>query len=218
VPAAPLFAAVAELLARLFDATLGSVVRFDAGTAVGDYVGGWSRNATQLAGQTIDLTGNTATARVYRDGRSALVAEYGNHSTDPFLDEFALGGGFAAPITAEGRLWGAVGVAVAAGRSIPVDAQERLASFAELVAVAISSAEALETCRGRRRRTPSPAWPTTGRFTNASAPRSSVPLDTGGRSASPSSISTISSRSTTPMGIRPATACSPKSHAVSPGL
>ena len=73
------------------------------------------------------------------------VAEYSGHSTDAFLDEFALGGGFAAPITAEGRLWGAVGVELAAGRAIPAGAQERLSSFAELVAVAISSAEALET-------------------------------------------------------------------------
>jgi diguanylate cyclase (GGDEF)-like protein/PAS domain S-box-containing protein len=145
VPAAALFGAVAEQLAQLFDGTLGSVVRFDAVTEVGDYVGGWSRYATHLEGQTIDLTGNSATARVYRDGRSAQVLEYGGHATDPFLDRFALGGGFAAPITAGGTLWGAVGVAVAAGRPIPVGAQERLASFAELVAVAISSAEALET-------------------------------------------------------------------------
>jgi diguanylate cyclase (GGDEF)-like protein/PAS domain S-box-containing protein len=144
-PANALFAAVAEQLGQLFEATLGSVVRFDTATRVGDYVGSWSRNATTLTGLTIDLTGNTATARVYREGRPALVAEYGRHSTDPFLDEFALGGGFAAPITAEGRLWGALGVALAAGRAVPAGAQERLASFAELVAVAISSAEALET-------------------------------------------------------------------------
>jgi diguanylate cyclase (GGDEF)-like protein/PAS domain S-box-containing protein len=144
-PPNALFAAVAEQLGQLFDATLGSVVRFDAATELGDYVGSWARKATNLTGLTLDLTGKTATARVYREGHPALVADYGDHSADPFLDDYALGGGFAAPITAEGRLWGALGVALAAGRPIPAGAQERLSSFAELVAVAISSAEALET-------------------------------------------------------------------------
>jgi diguanylate cyclase (GGDEF)-like protein/PAS domain S-box-containing protein len=144
-PPDALFSAVAEQLGQLFEATLGSVIRFDAASGIGEYVGSWSRNAARLTGLTIDLTGNTATARVYREGHSARVAQYRGHSVDPFLDEFALGGGFAAPITAEGRLWGAIGVALTAGRPIPAGAQERLASFAELVAVAISSAEALET-------------------------------------------------------------------------
>lgn len=144
-PPNALFAAVAEQLGQLFDATLGSVVRFDAATAVGHYVGSWSRSAGNLTGLAIDLTGNTATARVYREAHSALVADYGGHPADPFLGEYALGGGFAAPITVEGRPWGAVGVALATGSRIPVRAEQRLSSFAELVAVAISSAEALET-------------------------------------------------------------------------
>jgi diguanylate cyclase (GGDEF)-like protein/PAS domain S-box-containing protein len=144
-PPNALFAAVAEQLGQLFEATLGSVVRFDAATGLGDYVGGWSAKTTRFTGRTIDLGGNTATARVYREGRSVQVAEYGGHSTDAVLDGFALGGGFAAPITVEGRLWGAVSVELAAGKAIPAGAQERLSSFAELVAVAISSAEALET-------------------------------------------------------------------------
>jgi diguanylate cyclase (GGDEF)-like protein/PAS domain S-box-containing protein len=139
------FDAVAEQLAQLFDAMLGSVVRFDASAGVGHYMGSWSATGTQLTGQTIDLTGCTATARVYQVGHSAQVIGYGDHSADPFLDEFSLGGGFAAPISAGGRLWGAVGVELPAGRTIPAEAQQRLSSFADLVAMAISSTEALET-------------------------------------------------------------------------
>jgi diguanylate cyclase (GGDEF)-like protein/PAS domain S-box-containing protein len=139
------FDAMAEQLAQLFDATLGSVVRFDGPAGIGEYVGAWSAAGTQLTGQTIDLTGGTATARVYQVGHSSQVSRYGEHSADPFLDEFSLGGGFAAPISAGGRLWGAVGVALAAGRTIPADAQERLSSFADLAAMAISSTEAMET-------------------------------------------------------------------------
>ena len=139
------FDAMAEQLAQLFDAMLGSVVRFDASAGAGEYLGAWSATGTQLTGQTIDLTGATATAQVYQLGHSAQVMRYPDHSTDRFLDEFSLGGGFAAPISAGGRLWGAVGVALPAGRTIPADAQERLSSFAELAAMAISSTEAMET-------------------------------------------------------------------------
>jgi diguanylate cyclase (GGDEF)-like protein len=144
-PPNALFAAVAEQLAQLFDAAVASVIRFDASAGVGEYVGGWSAGSTQFTGQTVDLAGNTATARVYQAGGPAQVVDYDDHSADPFLDRFSLGGGVAAPITADGGLWGAVAVALAAGRAVPVGAQERMSSFAELVAVAISSAEALET-------------------------------------------------------------------------
>jgi diguanylate cyclase (GGDEF)-like protein/PAS domain S-box-containing protein len=139
------FDAMAEQLAQLFDAMLGSVVRFDASTGAGEYVGAWSASGTQLTGHTIDLTGATATATVYQLGHSAQVIRYPDHSADRFLDEFSLGGGFAAPISVGGKLWGAVGVAVTAGRTVPADAQERLSSFAELAAMAISSTEAMET-------------------------------------------------------------------------
>jgi diguanylate cyclase (GGDEF)-like protein/PAS domain S-box-containing protein len=139
------FDAMAKQLAQLFDAMLGSVVRFDATADLGEYVGAWSATGTQLTGQTIDLAGATATAHVHQLGRFAQVIRYPDHSTDRFLDEFPLGGGFAAPISAGGRLWGAVGVALAAGRTVPADAQERLSSFAELAAMAISSTEAMET-------------------------------------------------------------------------
>jgi diguanylate cyclase (GGDEF)-like protein/PAS domain S-box-containing protein len=144
-PPNALFAAVAEQLAQLFDATLGGVVRFDASVGVGELVGGWSADSTQIAGQTIDLTGITAAAKVYQTGAPVQIADYPDESPERILEEFGLGVAVCAPITAEGRLWGSVGVSLAAGRAIPAGAQERLASFAEMVAVAITSAEALET-------------------------------------------------------------------------
>jgi len=144
-PPNALFIAVAEQLAQLFDATLASVVRFDDSAGVGEIVGGWSADTNRIIGQTIDLAGTTASARVYATGYPDEVAGYAENGPDSFLDTPTLGGGVAAPITAEGRLWGSVGVTLAAGRPVPAGAQDRLASFAELVAVAISSAESLET-------------------------------------------------------------------------
>jgi diguanylate cyclase (GGDEF)-like protein/PAS domain S-box-containing protein len=139
------FAAVAAQLARLFDAPIASVIRFDAAMETGEVLGGWSANAAQVTGQTIDLSGTTAAAQVYRTGNSAQITDYAGHRSDRSLDESALGGSVSAPITAEGRVWGAVGVAQQAGRTIPAGAHQRLVSFAALVALAISAAEALET-------------------------------------------------------------------------
>jgi len=139
------FAAVAEQLAQLFEAMLGSVIRFDASAGVGVIVGGWSATATSITGQTIDLTGTTAAARVYDTGSPVQIDAYASYPSEPFLDDFDLRGAVSAPITAQGRLWGSVGVALAAQTPISAGAKERLTRFAALVSLAISSAEALET-------------------------------------------------------------------------
>jgi diguanylate cyclase (GGDEF)-like protein len=139
------FLAVAEQLAQLFEATVTGVIRFDPSAGVGVMVGGWSANGGEVTGRTVDLAGTSATARVYQTGAAVEIAEYDNRASEPILEAFALRSAVSAPIIAQGRLWGSVGVALAADTSIPADAQQRLTSFAGLVSLAISSAEALET-------------------------------------------------------------------------
>jgi diguanylate cyclase (GGDEF)-like protein len=82
---------------------------------------------------------------VYQTRATAEIGEYKNRASEPILEAFALRSAVSAPIIAEGRLWGSVGLAFAADAFIPVDAEQRLTSFALLVSLAISSAEALET-------------------------------------------------------------------------
>jgi GGDEF domain-containing protein len=139
------FLAVAEQLAQLFDTTVTGVNRFDPSVGLGVVVGGWSADGAQVTGQTVDLAGTSATARVYQIGAAAEIAEYANRASEPMLEAFALRSAVSAPIIAEGRLWGSVGLAFAADTSIPADAEQRLTSFAGLVSLAISGAEALET-------------------------------------------------------------------------
>jgi diguanylate cyclase (GGDEF)-like protein len=50
-----------------------------------------------------------------------------------------------APIFVGGTLWGSAGAAFAAGTRFPAGAEERIARFAELIAVAIANAQARET-------------------------------------------------------------------------
>ena len=61
----------------------------------------------------------------------------------------------------EGRLWGAIGVALTGGESLPADTETRLAGFTELVATAIANAESAGRAHrlpgaDRRRRRPGP--------------------------------------------------------------
>jgi diguanylate cyclase (GGDEF)-like protein len=86
----------------------------------------------------------SAAARVYQTSGPVLVAGYEDRWSEPILEQFALGGAVCAPVLLAGRLWGSVGAAFAIGVAIPDRAEQRLARFAELVAVAIANAQAWE--------------------------------------------------------------------------
>src|SRR5262249_7847848 len=58
----------------------------------------------------------------------------------------------AAPIKVEGRLWGAIVASSGRPYSFPPDTEERVASFAELVADALASADAREKLAASRAR------------------------------------------------------------------
>jgi GAF domain-containing protein len=57
-----------------------------------------------------------------------------------------------APITADGRLWGTLDVFSASTEHFPPDAQQRLADFTNLVALALESAEAHDQLTASRAR------------------------------------------------------------------
>ncbi len=139
------FETVAEQVVQLFGAVLGSVVRFDVSAGVGQIMGSWSADDTQLTGRMVDLSATTAAAMVSRTGNPALISRYGSGRSDPLADASKLSGGIAAPITVHGKLWGCVSVAFPVHTATPDGAPERLVAYAELVAMAIATAEALET-------------------------------------------------------------------------
>jgi diguanylate cyclase (GGDEF)-like protein len=137
---AGVFNVVAEQLARLFDAALGTVVRFDSATHTGTRLGIWSTPGSEILDDVFDLGGPTAVAHVYRSGTTARV-DYAAGTPVRAVEREQLRGAAAAPITVSGQLWGAVAAAFADGPA-PVGIEPRLARFADLVALAISNAEA----------------------------------------------------------------------------
>lgn len=129
------FAQVAEQARQILGASSAAVVRFDRGeraTVVGA-AGGTSRSGPPL-GSRLPLEGGGVAARVYR-GAARPEAARGRGD-----DVEVAGGGVGAPVATKGRLWGAVCVF---GADRPTaDTMGKLARFAELVALAIASADA----------------------------------------------------------------------------
>src|SRR4051812_176373 len=147
------FQMVAEEAGRLLEARTAATVRFDEDSAV--IVGSWSDGegagievgtlvpysdpdspvfrATHEGGRIDDyaqLAGEAARLTRLRGYRSAVMA----------------------PITADGRLWGTLTVFSASANHFPADAEQRLADFTNLVALALESAEAHDQLTASRAR------------------------------------------------------------------
>jgi diguanylate cyclase (GGDEF)-like protein/PAS domain S-box-containing protein/putative nucleotidyltransferase with HDIG domain len=140
---AEIFGLVAEEAARVLRADAGMVLRLDAGGAV----------VVGAHGVADPWTGSDAPRRlpaaggileVLRSGRrpARVDAPPGSEPLREVLGRGAPASIAAVPVEAAGGLWGAVVVAGTVRGALPEGAEERLASFAELVGVAISNADA----------------------------------------------------------------------------
>jgi signal transduction histidine kinase/uncharacterized protein YoaH (UPF0181 family) len=155
VPAAEIFRAVSEEVARLFGEGLASVARFEAdGTAI-TIVGLASHIEGVETGSRIEISDQTPAGRVHATGRPARV-DRADWSTDAspiaqIAHRLAIVSAVACPIIVEGRLWGAMS-ALSATSSLPTDTEIRLQRFSELVATAIANAESRSELAASRRR------------------------------------------------------------------
>ena len=138
------FAAVAEEAARVLDADAAGVVRTepDGGASV---VGAWSKEGLERpeVGEAVALDAPTAVARALREQRPARVNGYEGlrRAAGPPAPYRS---GAAGPVHVRGRLWGAVTVATTGSAEFDDAATQRLERFANLVALAVSAAEARE--------------------------------------------------------------------------
>jgi diguanylate cyclase (GGDEF)-like protein len=127
-----IFGLVAEESGRLLDAEVAAVVRVEGEATTGRIVGAWARTQAALAGVPLALNGEDAISVATRTGRlaSAPLTAIANASRN----------GEAMPIVVAGRRWGALAVAWA-GDGGHADAEESLARFAGLIALAVGNAE-----------------------------------------------------------------------------
>ena len=153
-PPDELFAAVAEEVGRLLAVDLVNLCRYEPdGTQT--FVATWGRTGERFpVGSRWPLGGQNLGTLVFETGRPARVENYADASGPLSVTarEHGLRSAVAVPITVEGRLWGMMGAGSSRQQLLPADTETRLASFTELMAMAIANAEgrtALTASRAR---------------------------------------------------------------------
>ena len=141
---AQIFRAVAEEAGKLVGACAAATFRYSGDIAV--TVGSWSeRDLVGFpVGTSVPLRGSDAlTAIVARLGTTARIEDYEGIRGDAAERARALGyrSAVAAPIVVDGVTWGGL-LATSVDDPFPADAERRLGDFAELVALAVASAQA----------------------------------------------------------------------------
>src|SRR5829696_2890775 len=154
-PEERVFAVVTEEVGRLLGAHTANMVRFEAdGTAL--VLGGWSTGSLRSVpvGTRASLDGPTVAARILRSGLPERVESYAGMegATAELLRELGFRSAVGAPIKLAGRLWGAVIVSTVQDNPFPAGAEQRIADFTELVALALANAEARQELAASRAR------------------------------------------------------------------
>jgi signal transduction histidine kinase len=144
--ASEVFTAVSEELARCLHAVNAGLLRYEpdgTGYVVDvQYEAGITN--MPLTGERIPLAGDDVGALVLRTGRAARLDSHDNVSGPEAgrIREAGIGSVAGAPITIDGRLWGAAIIGTTKRELLPPDAEARLGDFADLVATAIANAQA----------------------------------------------------------------------------
>jgi GAF domain-containing protein len=145
LPPGELFDAVAAEVGGLLGADMAGMLQYDAGDTVAS-VASWVAEGehVQLGGQR-RLEPGTLAATIARTCRPARIddwAEVAGARGAFARDELGIGSSVGSPIVVEGRVWGALIVHSRHAGMLRGDTESRLASFTELVATAMSNAEA----------------------------------------------------------------------------
>jgi PAS domain S-box-containing protein len=144
---------VTEEVGRLLAANASGLVRYnDDATATVISVWADSGQPGFPVGRVLSMDGDTPTSIVYRTGRPARIDDYEKHGGEvaAAMKRFGYRSSVVAPITVAGSLWGAVIVTTGGSEPFPADAETRLSDFAELVALALASADTREQLAASR--------------------------------------------------------------------
>ena len=142
-PPEKVFPAVNEEVGRLLDVDGTRLMRYEAdGTAT--IVASWGEPTIVPAGTRIALDGRNIASLVRSSGRSVRIEDYedASGSVAAIARERGVRSAVGAPITVEGRLWGAMAAFSKADKPLPAGIELRLADFTDLVGTAIANTQA----------------------------------------------------------------------------
>ena len=154
-PPSAVFEQVTGEVARLLGTPSASLIRYDDEQQA-TLVGAWREPGSDInpVGTSFALDGDSVIARVLRTGEAQRIDDY-ERAGGTLADQLhALGyrSSVAAPVTVGGRLWGALIASTRRPGDVAERSERRLCDFADLVAQALSNADAydkLATSRAR---------------------------------------------------------------------
>jgi PAS domain S-box-containing protein len=154
-PPRSVFERVTEEVARLLEAPSAAVLRYedDRSAAV---VGSWRETgvAGLPLGSSVELDGDSVIARVYRSGQPERIDDY-DDAPGPLAERlrgFGYRSSVAAPVFVGAGLWGVLVASTTESERLVSGSERRLLDFAELVAQALSNADAYDKLAGSRAR------------------------------------------------------------------
>jgi PAS domain S-box-containing protein len=153
VPAAEVFSAVAEEVARLLDAQATTIGRLDPDGAMIIVAGSGTATQAMPVGSRVALESNMVLTKVVQTGRSARVDGYAGapEVVAQRVQRMGIRCAVGVPIIVEGSLWGTI-VAGTERRLFPADAEQRMAEFTELAGTAIANAQSRSELTASRAR------------------------------------------------------------------
>jgi PAS domain S-box-containing protein len=153
VPAAEVFSAVAEEVARLLDAQATTIGRLEPDGTVVIVASSGTASDEMPVGRHVQLEPSMTLTKVVRTGQSARVDGYDDASASVGWTAKRMGirCTVTVPIFVEGSLWGAIATGTERER-FPADAEQRTAEFTELAGTAIANAESRSALTASRAR------------------------------------------------------------------
>ena len=148
------FAAVTEEVGRLLSADVTNMCRYESDNTM-TFVATWAKGDEGFRlGSRWPLGGQNLATLVFETGRSVRIGNYADASgpLSVAAQDTGTRSAVASPIIVEGRLWGTIGAGSRTGQTLPQDSEARLASFTELVAMAIANAESRAELKASRAR------------------------------------------------------------------
>jgi signal transduction histidine kinase len=142
-PPAEVFEVVSAEVGRLIAADAAALGRYETDGMIAS-LGSWSRTGGDFTpGTRFPLVPGTAAWLVFEEGRPGRIESYeGVRGSAPAaVREAGWRSSVGTPLVVERRLWGVLAVGSKSERPLPLDTEQRLAKFAELVTTAIANAE-----------------------------------------------------------------------------
>jgi signal transduction histidine kinase len=141
-----IFELVTEEAGRLLGASSAGMIRYEPDGQSSIVVGRWHGTGPpgMEVGTLVPVAGDTGVAHVLRTGKPVRIDSFEGRRGWIAEEMHRLGfsRSVSAPITVGGRIWGALILAAAGDEPMPPETETRLSEFADLVALALSSASA----------------------------------------------------------------------------